>query len=81
MKKKTIAKARRVRFLQDYRGVLTGEVPYLKGQIAFEHVYPDTDVGIDVDGLLADGRVELVEPAVEPKAEPEPEAKPKAKAK
>lgn len=54
----------KVRFLQDYRGVLTGERFYRKGDVV--------DVA-DADGLVAAGRAELVEPGPAPeKPKPAP---------
>lgn len=60
----------KVRFLQDYRGVLTGEVYYTKDSVAD---LPNGDV------LVAAGRAEAVE---EPKKEkPEPAAKKRGRPK
>jgi hypothetical protein len=54
-----------VRFLQDYRGVLTNEVFFEAGDIAeFKHG--------DAMPLVNDGRAELVNP---PAGEPEPKGK------
>lgn len=57
----------KVRFVVDYRGVLTGEQWFQAGQEA-------EIADLQAEQLIADGRAEAVKPAPkpEPKQEPEP---------
>lgn len=85
----------KVRFLQDYRGVLSGEFFYSKDQVVSVDDYP---MVLNIEGLSADGRIEIIEgmeaepvleveiietsePEAVPPDELEPEVKPKRKPK
>ena len=54
----------RIKFLQDYQGVKTGELFFMAGDVV------EVDDDWDVRGLLAEGRA--VEDTPEPEPEPEP---------
>ncbi len=65
---------KKVKFKQDYRGVLTGELFYPEGA---EAELPDGQA----DGLVKEGRVEFVKEKPVQKPKPAPKKKPPAKKK